>query len=211
MTTKEITTSPQSVGEAQPMPLPPDSLKPLLSSKYRSSEDVTDYWTAPTRVTMSQVMDAKKFVNEMIKISLPANKKWLSDRLESFLAHYFTAAAGEKLNAMVAHDWMQMLQDFPATCIDRAVTHWIKTEKRRPKIAEIRELSISYFGLRNWLNLERARIIAQIFPTADEPTRDGKPKEDKWTPPTEEQKRSVADLLKDITAKAMNTPKGDQP
>lgn len=149
------------------------------------------------KVTMAQVTDAKDFVNAVVEFAPPSGRKWLADRLESFLAHYFTAAAGEKLNAMVAHDWILMLQDFPAPCIDKAVVYWLKNENRRPKIAEIRDLAITYFGIQAWQNLERARIVSAIFPSREEPQKAGEKKES-WIPPTAEQKARVAEICKGI-------------
>ena len=183
----------------------PDSIKPLLTSKWMSGaegDEGKSHWQPPARATQDQITTARLFVNQALAARPPATKEQLADRCSALLAHFFTAAHGEKINAMVARDWVQILAPFPFDVLKAAVRRYLETSTNRPKPVEIRELCISFYGWKDWQQLERARQIADMLPSEAPPKpTSGTVEGGRWQPPTAEQKAKVAALVANMHKK----------
>lgn len=150
------------------------------------------YWAPPARVTSAQIEDARLYANAVMLERPPASREFVAERCASLLLHFFTAASGEKLNAMVAADWLAILSPFPPRVLAAAVQRWLETETGKPKPAQIRDLCITFYGRKDWENLERAKIIAMMQPSAE---ADPEKKGTEWQKPTPEQKAKVAEMV----------------
>jgi hypothetical protein len=179
------------------MPSLPDSLLPMLQTKFSGEKD---YWNAPLEVSQYDIEDAARYV-AMVKDARPAVNvnDWLKPRIASFLVHFFIQLSDERLNAMVAYDWLDCLKPFPKDCIDKAIKHWRDNCSNKPKPAEIRNLCINFYGRKNWEYFERAKIISEMHPAQIFNRFQSGWKDDAPLPkPTAEQKDNVRKLLETI-------------
>ncbi len=159
-------------------------------------------WNPPRQVSEAQILDAKLFVNAVLEARPPAPREYLADRCASLLAHFFSGATGEKLNAMAAADWLKILAPFPAKVLNAAVQRWLETNTGKPKPHDIRELCISFYGLAAWNQVERARMVADMMPSAIsgessgsfEPPEGGGPPPEDYTK-TDEKKIKIAAIM----------------
>ena len=150
-------------------------------------------WNPPTHATEAQIKAAQDFANAVLIARPPAEAQFLNDRLSSLLAHYFTSATGEKLNTIVASDWMVALKLFPSRVISSAAREWLEKHTGKPKIAEFKDLCITYYGRKDWHNFERAIIIGRMLPSAPPSTAaPAKAQEETWQKPDAAAKERVA-------------------
>ena len=176
------------------MPPPPDSILPLISSKWRATDNGGESeWIAPRSVTAEQIAVAQKFAKDVLIARPAAPLQLLKDRLSSLLAHYFSNATGDKLNAMVASDWIHALELFPLKAVTSAAQEWVSNKPEKPKLSDFKDLCITFYGRKDWNYFERAIIIGRMLPSsAPATTSNAKPKEDTWQKPDAAAKERVA-------------------
>lgn len=145
------------------------------------------------KATMAQITAAQTFCRDVVQARPPAPLEWLSERLAALLMHFFTGATGERLNAIVAADWMGILRPFPRDVVANAVTRWLETNTGKPRPAEIRDLCIQFYGFVAWENFERSMQISRMLPSAESTAASDNDGE--WKKPTTEQMTATMTLM----------------
>lgn len=100
------------------------------------------YVWRPAPVPEDQYHAAQRILADLDKELAPAQRDWISGRIVTLLAHYWTADMPEKLQAAVAVDWVAILGHLPRHAIERACAEYLAGETRwRPTPGQIRTLA----------------------------------------------------------------------
>lgn len=69
------------------------------------------------------------------KLEVPATAKWISGRAATVLAQYFASPMPDEVMRVIAQDWIDELEDYPAWALKCAFAWWIGKDnpKRRQK------------------------------------------------------------------------------
>lgn len=139
----------------------------------------------------------------MITSRPPARIAFLKDRLSALLAHFFSAATGERLNAIVAADWMEIIAPFPEQVIAAAVKDWLENNSKKPTPMEIKNLCVKYYGWKAWNDFTRAKKIANMLPSdpVENKNAEENKTQDEWRPPTPEEKERVRNIVQNMWRK----------
>jgi hypothetical protein len=139
------------------------------------------------------VSQAKDYVADVAKARPPAPVQRLVERISSAMCHFFANLSDEKINALVALDWIETLREFPFDCVLKAFADWRNSSAKKPTPSEIRALAITAYGRREWDYLQRAKMIAGMMPSSTAIEKVDEP----WIPPTPEQKANVARMCEE--------------
>ena len=171
----------------------PDSIKQQIScSEWRTTETGEEpFWKAPISVTVQQVEDAWAYVQAVQRIRPEIQKTALRDYLAALLVNFFHASAGEKVNALVASFWIEVIAPFPEPVVKAAVKRWLETIEKKPTPAAFRNLCIELYGWKAWQDFDRARKMADMLPTMN-PSLPYSEQEEVWEKPTLTQKQEVS-------------------
>ncbi|MEC4591627.1 hypothetical protein VPG91_11565 [Nitrospirillum amazonense] len=126
----------------------PDSVKRLLAGAERKTiwgEDgqfdrVEDVWSLPATITDAEKAECRKALAAVDRHLARANETMLAGRVASALAHYYVPDVPASVQAAVAEDWFRQVGEFPDWAIQMAFSRWLGMERRRPTIADIRDL-----------------------------------------------------------------------
>jgi len=116
-------------------------------------------WFPPKIVPERAHLDAEVVLKAFRSKYPRINLNHLKAQISALLAHYYQDVKNDQINTLIATHWIAVLQEFPQDCVDKAVMHWLKTEKRKPKPSEIRGLAIHYFGYSEWQKIEKIKAI----------------------------------------------------
>ncbi len=176
------------------MPCLPDSLQPLVTTRFKNYTDCPGYWNAPKSITRNQRSQIVDYL-QAVRAKYPApSPEWLAGRIATLLAHYFLASTDASISTMVGADWIDCLAVFPKEHLDKAVTWWRDNETRKPKPADIRKLAIRFFGETEWEKITRLKEMHGLPIVDYSPTSQTEAAE---LVKTDDQRRSIAKLLHD--------------
>ena len=141
----------QAVAEAENRPMTrcfPASLRPLVTGeKFFNGSDVVERGWLPSPVPESQRTLAQRALSDLDQELRPAERGWISGRVATLLAHYWTPDMGETLQTAVGHDWINILGAFPRHVIEAACVKYLSGNTRaRPTPGQILELAQEEVG-----------------------------------------------------------------
>lgn len=100
-------------------------------------------------------------------VSVPAPASWISGRVATLLAHYWTPSMGDALQTAVAEDWLDELEGFPGWALHRACQWWASHDnhdrRRKPLPGDIAARARHEFGAVR-LAEQRNRVPAAALP-----------------------------------------------
>jgi hypothetical protein len=99
-----------------------------------------DYHSLQAPATPEEAAAVAADLAETRALLIPADRSWLLSRILTLLSHYRQDALPPALEAAVAEDWAEDLDEFPAWAIAEATRTWRRTRKFKPTIAEMRQL-----------------------------------------------------------------------
>jgi hypothetical protein len=96
----------------------------------------------PQPVPDGQHHAAQRLLADLDHELRPAERDWISGRIATLLAHYWTPDMPHKLQAAVAGDWVVILGELPRGAIEAACRRYLCGETRaRPTPGQIRSLA----------------------------------------------------------------------
>lgn len=127
-------------------------------------------WSPPVAIGMEDLAEARRMIPVYEAYLTPAPAPWVSGRIATLMAHYYTPDMPQALGAAVFGDWIDILDDLPAHAIQEAAKKWLRTEtRRRPGPGDIRDLAMRLVGDEMKI-LERLRKIAVMGERQNSPT-----------------------------------------
>jgi hypothetical protein len=112
-------------------------------------------------VTLQEREAAKQYLIAVRNANPAPVDGWLAGRISTLLAHYWQDGDDVTTKTMVGIDWIEALEVFPQTAIEKACRWWRDNETRKPKPADIRRLTIEHFGTRKWEELMRVKKLTE--------------------------------------------------
>ena len=70
------------------------------------------------------------------------SQQTITKEIAKLLAHYYIPGLDPALEKAVARDWVRLLSEFAPEEVSKSCEKWLKTESRRPTIADIRGLAL---------------------------------------------------------------------
>lgn len=119
-------------------------------------------WTPPQSVSLAERDAAKAYLIRMREEHPAPADGWLAARIATLLAHYWQDGDDVSMKTMIGGDWLECLEVLPKACIERACSWWRDNETRKPKPADIRRLTIEFFGVRRWDELMRVKKLTEL-------------------------------------------------
>jgi hypothetical protein len=101
--------------------------------------DVVDEWRVPS-VRPDQFPEIRQSLDALERYLEPAPPDRLVGRVGALLAHYYVADHAPAVQRALAHDWADALAEYPFWAVSVACQKWLRMERRRPTIADIRDL-----------------------------------------------------------------------
>ncbi len=175
------------------IPSMPDSLTQATTPIFNLT---SESWIPPRAASYMLVAQAKDWVKAYETARPPAPIAQLRERVASFVCHFFITLSDERLNKIVAADWLDTLKDFPFPVLCAAISEWRNDMNKKPTPADIRKLCIYHYPKKEWDRLQRAKTIANMTPS--EKTVLAGPVKEEWRPPTAEEKERVRKLMASI-------------
>ena len=71
---------------------------------------------------------------------MPNSAQQITKEIAKLLSHYYIPGLDPAMEEAVAMDWVRLLADLKPDEVSGAADKWLKTEPRRPTIADIRAL-----------------------------------------------------------------------
>ncbi|MFC4235973.1 hypothetical protein ACFOY8_12075 [Thalassospira xianhensis] len=96
-------------------------------------------WVVPS-VGQELIPEIRQQLAALEEVLKPAPRGRTLTRILVLLRHYNTKVNEPEIEEMIANDWAEDLEEFPAWAVDDAARKWRRTQKWRPSIQEIREL-----------------------------------------------------------------------
>ena len=120
------------------MNLPAITKRPQISEQAIAISRDRRYWQdTPPELVGDARWAATQAVLDLNAYLTPSDARWLSGRVETMLAHYWTPDLPEQLATAVKLDWLTHLKRFPQWAVDRVVQDWLATQRRKPTISDI--------------------------------------------------------------------------
>lgn len=118
-------------------------------------------WNPPATVDPNDAGLARNMIPAYEAFLKPAPKSWISGRVATLMAHYYTPDMPQALAGAVLRDWADLLAEFPGHAIQEAAQKWLRTETRkRPTPGDIREMCQRLVGEEIKV-LKRLRSLAE--------------------------------------------------
>lgn len=138
-------------GNLPTTPSLPASVKPLLAGFNQRSQwspDGKEYvgtvedWKVPATITDEQRADCRAALVDLEKHLMAASVEHIGARVLGALSHHYVPGMSAQVQSIVASDWLEDLEEFPAWAVDEAFRAWRRMEDKKPNIAGIRDLCL---------------------------------------------------------------------